>query len=156
MAGSSDCLASGGHAVNASLRSSLDRTLLLMRDELRQDVSDATLLDALTSTEIVLVADAQNLSSHAAQCAFVTAALLMTRSGHRVYIDAPNVPLIGRQPPLKDGALVNSLLEVGRDLLPGMEFSAAAPTDSAHLCVAFGDSRPSARARHTIAINASP
>ena len=72
--------------MNTSTRLSLDRTLLLMRDDLRPEVSDGILVEALTRTEVVLVGDAQNLKFHAAQCAFVTTALLMARSGHRVYL----------------------------------------------------------------------
>lgn len=141
--------------MNSSLRESLDRTLLLMRDELRADIRDVDLLAALTSIEVLLVGDFENLSSHAAQCAFVTAALLMARSGHRVYLAAPEIPLVGRQPPLKSGTLVTSLLEVGGDLLPGVEFSAVPPAHTVDLCVTIGNSRPCANARHTIALNAS-
>lgn len=43
---------------------------------------DIDLLAALMSTEVLLVGDVENFSSHAAQCAFVTAAVLMARSGH--------------------------------------------------------------------------
>lgn len=141
--------------MNSSLRESLDRTLLLMRDELREDASDIDLLAALTRTEVLLVGDVENLSSHAAQCAFVTAALLMARSGHRVHVIAPDVPIVGRQPPLNRGTLLRALLELGHDLLPGIAFSATPPSHVVDVCVAFGDSRPSHDARHSIALNAS-
>ena len=84
--------------MNALLSEALNRTLLLMRDEVVGTVDDATLISALTSTSIVLVGDARNLSSHAAQSAFITAALLMARSGHRVHLATPDVPLLGAQP----------------------------------------------------------
>ncbi|MFM9701341.1 hypothetical protein, partial [Streptomyces europaeiscabiei] len=64
-----------------SLREALDRTLLLMRDEVRADVPDTVLMEALTGTRIALIGDQTNLASHAAQTAFVTAAILMARSG---------------------------------------------------------------------------
>lgn len=142
--------------MTALLRQSLDRTLLLMRDELRDDADDGALIEALTQTEIVLTGDAENLSSHAAQCALVTAALLMARSGHRVTLVAPDVPLMGLQPPLKPGTLISSLLEIGRDLLPGIEFSVAAPTRAVDLCVVFGDAHVRVPASRTIGLNASP
>jgi hypothetical protein len=141
--------------MNSPLRESLDRTLLLMRDELREDTEDLDLLTALTSTEVLLVGDVENLSSHAAQCAFVTAALLMARSGHRVYVIAPDIPLIERQPPLNRGTLLRSLIELGNDLLPGIAFSATPPRNIVDVCVTFGDSRPPHNARHSIALNAS-
>lgn len=141
--------------MNALLRSSLHRTFLLMRDELGDDADDGVLLEALTQTEIVLAADAKNLSSHAAQCAFVTAALLIARSGHRVTLVAPDVPLLGHQPPLKPGSLITSMLEIGRDVLPGIEFSVTTPTSAADLCIVFGDTCARVPARRTIGLNAS-
>lgn len=60
----------------------LDRTLRLMRDEFRPDVAEADLLEALTGTEVALVAGEECLKSHAAQTAFIAAALLMSRTGH--------------------------------------------------------------------------
>ena len=57
-----------------TLADALDRTLLLMRDEVGTDLADQVLIEALTSTSIVLVADHANIASHAAQTAFVTAA----------------------------------------------------------------------------------
>jgi hypothetical protein len=141
--------------MNALLRQSLDRTLLLTRDELRDDVDDGVLIEAITQTEIVLAGDVENLSSHAAQCAYVTGALLMARSGHRVTLVAPDVPLVGHQPPLNTGTLIASLLEIGRDLLPGIEFSVVTPTRVVDLCVVFGDTRVRIPARRTIGLNAS-
>src|SRR5207249_74234 len=90
------------------LRAALDRTLLLIRDEV-DDASDEVLLDALMSTKVSLVADADNLASHSAQSAFVTAAMLMARSGHEVHLIAPNLALKGHQPPLPAGNIIDSL-----------------------------------------------
>lgn len=141
--------------MNALLESSLDRTFLLMRDELHDEVTNAALLDALTGVDVVLAADIENVSSHAAQSAFVTAALLMGRSGHHVYLAAPDVPLIGLQPPLKGGTLISSLMEIGCDLLPGVEFSVTPPAHAVDLCAVFGDSRPVGDARRVVSLNAS-
>jgi hypothetical protein len=141
--------------MSARLREALDRTLLLMRDDLRAEVDDSALIAALTGTEVVLVADSRNLTSHSAQCAFITAALLMARSGHRVHLAAPDIPLVGTQPPLRGQKLVSALLETGGDLLPGIGFSAYAPRGDAALCVCFGDSAPRFRAQRTLAVNAT-
>src|SRR6266852_798103 len=140
----------------AALREALDRTLLLMRDELTEDVPDETLLTALTGTEIALVADGRNLASHSAQSAFITAALLMARSGHKVHLVAPDVPLVGPQPPLQPGGLVSSLVAVGRDLLPGIEFSVGLPYEEADLEVKFGDSASKIRAKRSFSVGATP
>src|SRR6266849_1890238 len=108
--------------MNAALREALDRTLLLIRDELVDTAPDELLLAALTETSVALVADVANLVSHSAQSSYITAALLMARSGHKVHLVAPDVPLVGPQPPLKRGGIVSSLVDVGRDLLPGISF----------------------------------
>lgn len=144
-----------GVRVNAILSEVLSRTILLMRDEIVPDADDATLIGALTSTNVVLVGDARNLASHSAQSAFVTAALLMARSGHRVHLAAPDVQLVGAQPPLRGDRLITALLEVGSEVLPGKGFSVYPPPGGAVLAVLFGDSTPRLRARHTIALNAS-
>jgi len=141
--------------MNPLTRLCLDRTFLLMRDELHEEVSDDTLFTALNSTDVVLTGDAENLSSHVAQCALIAAVLLMARSAHRVYLDVPDVPLAGQQPPLKSGTLVSALVEVGRDLLPGVEFSVGTPQRLVDLGVVFGDSRARFAARAVIAVNAS-
>jgi len=141
--------------MTSELRTALDRTLLLMRDELTDAASDEALLEALTETEVALTADAQTLASHTAQCILVTAAILMARSGHRVHILAPDLPMVGPQPPLmNDDGIVTALLELGRDLLPGVEFSARRPPHTIDLEVCLGATRPRSAARRTISIGA--
>jgi hypothetical protein len=135
------------------LREALDRTLLLMRDELVDYVGDQTLLAALTQTRVLLIGDRQNLTSHAAQSAYVTAALLMARSGHQVVLAAPDVPLQGPQPPLKGTHLLSALMEIGGDLLPGIGYSVY-PRGNADLAVVFGDSPARYRTTRIVGVNA--
>lgn len=137
------------------LINTLHRTLLLMRDELELETTDEAMVDALTGTKIVLAGDKRNLASHAAQCAYITAAVQMARSGHRVYLVAPDLPLVGRQPPLRPGQLISSLVELGRDLLPGVTFEVGAPSAPADLAISFGDSAARCPAHRSIAVNAS-
>lgn len=137
-----------------TLREALDRTLLLMRDEFDDSVSDSELLEALTGTEIAVVADESNISSHSAQTAFVTAAMLMARSGHRVYLMAPDVPLACVQPPLQPGAMIEQLLKTGSDMLPDVAFIAAQPATEIDLAIAIGNSPIAARAQRRVRLNA--
>jgi hypothetical protein len=137
-----------------SLRQALDRTLRLMRDELHDSTPDETLLAALTETEVAIVADAENLASHSAQTAYVSAALLMARSGHFVHLLAPDIHLIGVQPPLPAGPMITGLLATGRDLLPGITFSDAVPAGKIDLVVTLGDSKASVLGRQMISLNA--
>lgn len=136
------------------LAESLNRTLLLMRDEVGPEVDDEVLLDALTSTRVALVTDATNIASHAAQTAFVTTAMLMARSGHQVFLMAPDVQMLGLQPPLQFGRLVDELLKVGKDMLPGIEFIAHEPEGEVDLAVAFGNTPIKVAARRRIWLNA--
>jgi hypothetical protein len=137
-----------------TLRQALDRTLLLMRDEVVEAVSDEQLISALTNTRIAIVVDSANIPSHSAQSTFVTAALLMARSGHRVHLLGPDVPLVGHQPPLAGGRMITSLLQTGCDLLPGIGFCADSPADEIDLAVAIGNSKVTIPARRTISLNA--
>lgn len=137
-----------------TLREALNRTLLLMRDEVDDDATDATLLSALTTTRIALVADDLSLRSHAAQTAFVAAAMLMARSGHQVFLVAPDLPLAGSQPPLGRGKIIRRLMAISDDLLPGVRFIAGAPLEPIDLAIAFGGSPLTVRATRRIRLSA--
>jgi hypothetical protein len=137
-----------------NLREALDRTLLLMRDEVQANVSDDTLLAALTGTEVALIADEANIASHSAQTAFVTAAFLMARSGHRVHLLCPDIPLAGAEPPLAQGRLITELMRTGADLLPGVGFCADRPSVEIDLAMALGDSKIPVPARRRLRLNA--
>ena len=138
-----------------TLRAALDRTLLLMRDEVNADVGDAALVTALTGTRVALVADTANIGSHAAQTAFVTAATLMARSGHAVHLFAPDVPLVGAQPPLTPGGgIVTRLVELGADLWPGVGFHADEAMGDFDLAILLGCAALPVRARRVVRMNA--
>jgi hypothetical protein len=137
-----------------TLRQALDRTLRLMWDELDAATPADTLISALTGTEVAIVADVANLVTHSAQTAYVTAALLTARSGHRVHLLAPDVPLIGAQPPLPARRMITGLLATGGDLLPGIAFSDTMPAGAVDLVVTLGDTKTPLRGREMISLNA--
>jgi len=137
------------------LRDALDRTLLLMRDEISQHVTDDVLLAALTETSVALVADEKNLTSHSAQSAYVTAAMLLARSGHRVYLTAPNVALLGNQPPLASGKILDQLDKAGQNLLPGVSFSVDNAPPAVDLAILFGDTPWTGQAIRAVRLNAT-
>lgn len=151
MAGGRDSIAVGA---DVTLREALDRTLLLMRDEVHGTVTDDELIAALTGLRVALIADATNIASHSAQTAFVTAAMLMARSGHRVHLMCPPVDLAGPQPPLGRGDLVEELTRAGTDLLPGYAFAPKPPAGEVDIAIALGDSAISVRAARYIRLNA--
>jgi hypothetical protein len=129
----------------------LSRTILLAKTELNSAIGDRVIIEALCSTSVALVADDVALLSHAGQSAFITTALLMARSGHKVLLLAPNVPLIGDQPPLSGGHLIDALVEIGQDLLPGYDFELE--PELVELAVVFGRSACEVSALRTIAIS---
>src|ERR1700686_4900980 len=138
----------------AALEESLSRTLLLMRDDVRDDASPAEMLRALTATEIALVAGGSDLAPHAAQSAFVTAAILMARSGHRVHLVASRTAMVGRQPPLLPGEILQSLLDLDSNLLPLPRMTVGRPKHEVALQILLGNSQPAVRAKRTIALTA--
>jgi hypothetical protein len=138
-----------------TLRDALDRTLLLMRDEVHETVTDDESIAALTGLRVVLVADAANIASHSAQTAFVTAAMLMARTGHHVHLICPVTTLVGPQPPLGRGDLVEELTRAGADLLPGYSFATGRSVGEFDIAIALGDSEISVRAARHIRLNAS-
>jgi molybdopterin/thiamine biosynthesis adenylyltransferase len=115
----------------------LNRTLLLMRSDLKDGVSDERLLDALRSTRVILAADEATLSTHSGQSAYIAAATMMARSAHSVFLVAPEVPILGAQPPLVGEYLIGALHELGRDLLPQWTFEQGEPGE-ADLAIVFG------------------
>lgn len=138
-----------------SLCETLNRTILLMRDELSEHVRDEELVEALTKTTITLVADEKNLRTHSAQSAYVTTAMLLLRSGHRVYLEAPNIELVGAQPPLASGKLIDQLASIAPDIMPDVSFvvSQRVPSD---LAILFGNTDWSGKAIRQIRLNATP
>jgi hypothetical protein len=111
--------ARGGDRAYMSIETALGRTMLLMRDHLRPDTQLGALIEALCSTEIVIVSNSENLVSNSAQSAVITAASLVARSGGVVYLDLPSTQLRMPQPPLRLSELGEGLVELGRDILPG-------------------------------------
>jgi len=133
----------------------LARTLLLMRDEIRAEATDATLLDALTTTEIVVTGDCSTLASHAAQTAFVTIAMLCARSGHKVYLAAPDVSLVGPQPLLSGKTLISGLMELDGRIVPAPCFMSGVPHREIDLEIRLGTIPSLGTARRSLALSAT-
>jgi hypothetical protein len=98
----------------------LDRTLLLMRDELTDSVTDDQLRAALQAVRVQVRIDRATAATHAGQSGLLTLAWLLARSGHQIWVDAPDLALIRSQPPATATSLVAALLEVGDDLGVGI------------------------------------
>ncbi len=138
----------------SALLDALDRTLLLMRDDLVCTVDDTRLIAALAETSVALVASESDLQTHSAQCAYITAALSMVRSAHRVSLIAPNVLFAGAQPPLVEPRLIDALVEIGCDLVPGFSFDTAPSTRPVDLAIIFGAGGGRINASRLVYVNA--
>jgi len=126
--------------VNARERAeALDRTLALMRDHVSDDASDERLLAELSGCRVVMVAVGSNASSRQGQVALITAALLCARMGLQVTISAENVALVGMHAPLTGTHLVDALVDIGVDLIPGSTISLCGAETRIDLCVLVGD-----------------
>lgn len=131
-------------------REALDRTLRLMRDHLSEAVDDEQLLEALTSTTVVVAADRANLATAEGQQALLTTMLLAARSGAQVFVNAPNVPIVGASPPFHGERVVDAALDLGADVIPGARCEAGLPEREADLAVLIGDSHWNGRAKRVV------
>jgi hypothetical protein len=132
----------------------LNRTLLLMGAALNPTCALETRLQALVATRIVIRAAPAALRTFSGQTALVTAATLMARSGHEVWIDAEETMLLAPQPPLRGSELLGGLIDLGRDLLPDCEIRCGAPQDRVDLVVLIGARTWAGDTSQIIAMNA--
>lgn len=98
----------------------LERTTLLLNREFFADEADErAIADALLATTVRFAADEESLSCRAGQAAVVTAFTLAARLGVGIELVMPNVPVMDLVAPLRVPHLVDSLVELGGDLVPG-------------------------------------
>jgi len=96
----------------------LARTALLFQSDLGIDDTELV-LHALGAPKIVLTAGDAAMQTRAGQAALLTAAMLIARSGQRVYINALDVPLVGYQPPFIVRTLYEALQNLRGELIDG-------------------------------------
>lgn len=115
----------------------LSRTVLLLRADLELSES-RSVLSALTTPSILLVADAAVMSTLPGQVALTTSAMLMARSGHSIFIDAPDAELLGHQPPLAGRSVHEAVAGVGDKLIDGVNVSIGCPLFVPDIAFIFG------------------
>ncbi|HEX3511220.1 MAG TPA: hypothetical protein VHT27_08995 [Solirubrobacteraceae bacterium] len=99
----------------------LARTSLLLNQEwFAGEADERAIAGALLASTVRMVGDAESLSCRAGQTALITAFMLTARLGIGIELVAPNVRLIDHSAPLREGRLVDALLELGSDLIPGL------------------------------------
>ena len=116
----------------------LSRTTLLFQTDL--GITDPALVHrALMAPSISLVADAGTINTFAGQVAISTAAMLMARSGHSVFIDAPDAPLIGYQPPMEGRTFHQALERISTKLIDGVSVAIGRPLLLPDIAFVMGD-----------------
>lgn len=104
-------------------REALDRTVRLVRDAVPEEVNDDAIVEALQSFRVRIVVDAANASTFSGQTTVVTLVALIARMGIQIALDCPDVPIIGKQPPLRGTRLRTALIDFGGDIVPGTTVS---------------------------------
>lgn len=97
----------------------LNRTVLLCRDYVADDLSDDEIASAFHSSRILCVSDAANLSCHAGQTALVTLVSLLSRMGMQVGLRMPDLSILGNQAPFTGNSIRTALTEFSECLMPG-------------------------------------
>src|SRR5687768_3800945 len=86
----------------------LSRTVTLFRTEF--DIPDGpVILGRLTKLKVALVAGEEVMKTRAGQVALLTSAMLLARSGHQVFINIFDTPLIGYQPPFHGQTIYDAI-----------------------------------------------
>jgi hypothetical protein len=115
----------------------LSRTRLLLETDF--GIADpAIIMRALFQPCILLVADQSIISTLAGQVAVSTAAMQCIRSGHCVYIDAPDTPTIGYQPPMSGRSFHEAIESVADQLIDGVSIKIGRPLVPADIAFVFG------------------
>jgi hypothetical protein len=119
--------------------SPLSRTTRLINQEFfNWSADEDAIATGLAATTIRLIADDANMSSRSGQAALVTSWQLIARTGMKIDLCAPEVDLLLDVPPLRRPTLKAALLDLGSDLIAGLD--AAAQPEHADATFCFGDS----------------
>ena len=117
----------------------LARTMLLFQRDLGIDDPEI-ILHALAAPKIVLTAGDTVMQTRTGQVALLTAAMLIARSGQRVYIHALDAPLIGYQPPFIGRTLYEAIRNIRGELIDGNDIELGFPIGVDIAFVFGGDS----------------
>lgn len=120
----------------------LSRTVGLFRADLHID-DDGLIQRALVGLRIALVADDDVIRTRAGQGAVLTSALLLARSGHQVFLNVGDAPLIGHQPPFEGSTIYEAVGHLRGQLIDGSDISISG---SASPVIAFLFGAPSSTA----------
>jgi len=109
----------------------LDRTIRLVRESVSEYITDEEIVRKFQTFKVSCQSDVANLSTQAGQTALITFVSLVARMGVQIQLEVPEVKIIGHQPPLQKHFLLEGLLDLGNDLIPGSSIGnmASSPPD---------------------------
>lgn len=97
----------------------LNRTIMLCRDYVVDELSDEEICECFHSVRILCVSDLDNLLSHSGQTALVTLVCLLSRMGMQVGLAVPDIAMLAPQPPLSGTSLRDALNSSSGALVSG-------------------------------------
>jgi len=97
----------------------LNRTILLCRDFVVDDLCDEEICRRFQSVKVLCVSDRHNLSSHSGQTALITLVSLLGRMGIPVWVRIPEVAMLLPQPPLSGSCVRAALIASSETLVAG-------------------------------------
>jgi hypothetical protein len=97
----------------------LDRTILLCRDHVLDELSNEEICSNFLSFRVLCVSDLRNLSSHSGQTALVTLVSMLNRMGMQVGLAIPDVPIINPQPPVSGASMLQVLTASSEAFISG-------------------------------------
>lgn len=114
----------------------LSRTIALYKTDL--GIADDHVIDsALRRFNVMLAIGHPASSTRAGQNGILTAAMLLARSGHNVFIQAVDGPLVGHQPPFEGASLHEAVQSLHGRLVEGSSIRIGAP-DRIDIAFDFG------------------
>jgi hypothetical protein len=133
----------------------LNRTILLCRDYVSDELSDASICQRLQSVRVLCVADEANLSSHSGQSCLATVVSLLSRMGMQVTLAIPEISIIRRQPPFRGTLFRDSLLASSDELVSGATVRQASSIHKFDFVLVLGDSANEKRSCRTWRLSGS-
>lgn len=130
----------------------LSRTIALYKTDL--GIADDHVVEAaLRRFNILLAIGHPASSTRAGQCSVLTAAMLLARSGHNVFVQATDGPMVGHQPPFEGVSLHEAVQSVHGQLIDSSNIRLGAP-DRIDIAFDFGTTSSIApyQSRRTVSV----
>jgi hypothetical protein len=97
----------------------LNRTILLCRDHVIDELSDEEICQCFQSRKVLCVSDRRNLASHSGQTALFTLVSLLSRMGMQIELAIPDVAMLFTQPPMSGSSVRHALVSSSESLISG-------------------------------------